>query len=153
MGWVGEGWGAVGLGRRCRKVQRECVSPNRLRHGCFINKPINSVDKINMSIVRSNISNLLVINVNTPCFLLSSFSSQTRCLCSEAASASVTFSCAQLYTRLYLVIFLQAHNRRILSAASLFTFDLLIHYAFMNVCGFFFFFPTLCQYGRSAQQQ
>lgn len=42
----------------------------QLCHRCIINKPINNVDKIYMSILRTIISDLLVIIVNTHYFLL-----------------------------------------------------------------------------------
>lgn len=85
------GWG------ECRKVCSENVwAWIDYAMDVLLISPSTGVDKINMSIVRSNISNLLVINVNTPCFLLRS-SSQTCCVCSEAASVSVAFSRVQLY--------------------------------------------------------
>lgn len=59
---------------RCLLVLEENRSENvvkwlRLCHRCIINKPISNVDKIYTSILRTIISDLLVI-VNTCCFLL-----------------------------------------------------------------------------------
>lgn len=47
------------------------------------------------------------------------------------------------------VVSLQVNNQFILSTASLFTFEPTVYYTFMDI----FFFPALCQYGRSAQQR
>lgn len=126
---------------QCRKVRWECVRLNWLRHRCFINKSINSVDKINMSIVRSNISNLLVINVNTPRFLLSA-SCRTSWVCLIAAGSpdtqtqrrSASHSVESKFTS---PLMLSHFNyQRTLSAASSFTFDLLIYYAVRDQRGY-----------------